>query len=103
MSERILVWGAGAIGGTVGAYLVRGGEDVTFVDVVADHVSAIRSTGLRITGPVDTFTIHAKALLPDEVRGPWSRGPLSGSMHRAQRCKARSKRTGRWSRSRTGC
>jgi len=84
MSERILVWGAGAIGGTVGAYLVRAGQDVTFVDVVADHVSAIRSTGLRITGPVDTFTIHATALLPDEVRGPWSRIFLAVKAHHTE-------------------
>ena len=29
---RILVWGAGAIGGTMGAYLARAGHDVTMVD-----------------------------------------------------------------------
>ena len=38
---RFLVWGAGAIGGTLGAYLARAGHDVTFVDTVAEHVSAI--------------------------------------------------------------
>ena len=37
----ILVWGAGAIGGTIGAHLVRAGEDVTFVDRDRDHVAAI--------------------------------------------------------------
>ena len=84
MSERILVWGAGAIGGTVGAYLVRAGQDVTFVDVVADHVSAIRTRGLRITGPVDTFTTHAKALLPDEVRGSWPRIFLAVKAHHTE-------------------
>ncbi len=35
MPERILIWGAGAIGGSVGAWLKRAGHDVTFVDVDA--------------------------------------------------------------------
>ena len=52
MADRILVWGAGAIGGSVGAWLQRAGHEVTFVDVVAEHVAAIRNEGLRITGPV---------------------------------------------------
>ena len=70
-SQRILVWGAGAIGGTVGAYLKRAGHDISFVDVVADHVQAIRSTGLNITGPVDQFTVVAPAFTPDQVEGSW--------------------------------
>jgi 2-dehydropantoate 2-reductase len=66
---RIAVVGAGAIGGTVGAYLARAGHDVTFVDVVAEHVDAIRRVGLRIEGPIDAFTVHAPAYEPHEVPG----------------------------------
>jgi 2-dehydropantoate 2-reductase len=71
----ILIWGAGAIGGTVGAYLARAGHSVTFVDVVADHVAAIRdpALGLRITGPVDTFTATGPALTPGDLQGTWPR------------------------------
>ncbi len=68
---RILIWGAGAIGGTAGAYLKRAGHDITFVDVVEDHVKAIRTSGLKITGPVDQFTVVAPAFTPDEVQGTW--------------------------------
>ena len=68
---RILIWGAGAIGGTAGAYLKRAGHDITFVDVVEDHVQAIRTSGLKITGPVDQFTVVAPAFTPDEVQGTW--------------------------------
>jgi len=71
MPARILIWGAGAIGGSVGAWLRRAGHDVTFVDVVADHVASIRNHGLRITGPVEAFTITAPAYLPDELDGTW--------------------------------
>jgi 2-dehydropantoate 2-reductase len=73
VGERILIWGAGAIGGSAGAWLKRAGHDVTFVDVVPEHVAAIRSDGLRITGPVEEFTVAAPALSPDEVRGTWQR------------------------------
>ena len=79
--SRILVWGAGAIGGIVGAYLVRAGHDVTFVDVVADHVGAIRTTGLHIHGPVEDFTIQAPALLPSQVTGTWPRVFLCVKAH----------------------
>ena len=71
MDNRILIWGAGAIGGTVGAYLVRAGHDVTFVDVEAAHVAAIQGLGLRITGPVEEFGVQAPALLPAKVAGAW--------------------------------
>jgi 2-dehydropantoate 2-reductase len=67
----ILIWGAGAIGGTCGAYLKRAGHDVSFVDIVPEHVEAIRGAGLRITGPVDQFSVTAPAFLPDQVQGTW--------------------------------
>jgi 2-dehydropantoate 2-reductase len=67
----MVIWGAGAIGGTLGAYLLRHGQDVCFVDRDAAHVEAIRSRGLTIRGFAETFTVGpAPALLPEEVRGP---------------------------------
>jgi 2-dehydropantoate 2-reductase len=69
--DRILIWGAGAIGGTAGAYLKRAGRDITFVDVVPEHVAEINRNGLRITGPIETFTVHAPAFLPQDVVGEW--------------------------------
>ncbi|HUB15432.1 MAG TPA: 2-dehydropantoate 2-reductase N-terminal domain-containing protein [Acetobacteraceae bacterium] len=73
MAAPILVWGAGAIGGSVGAWLTRAGHDVTFVDVVAEHVAAIRdpARGLRIIGPVEQFTVTAPAFTPQELAGRW--------------------------------
>ena len=65
----ILIWGAGAIGGTIGAYMRRAGHDVTFVDRAADHVSAMNRDGLAITGPVTEFKVAAPALLPSQVAG----------------------------------
>jgi len=45
---RITIVGAGAIGGTVGAFLARQGEDVLLVDAVKEHVDAINGQGLTI-------------------------------------------------------
>ena len=56
MSEPILIWGAGAIGGTLGAYWARAGVPVLLVDIVAEHVEACRTNGLAVSGPVEEFT-----------------------------------------------
>ena len=70
-APRTLIWGAGAIGGTIGAYALRAGREPTMVDAVPEHVDAIRERGLRITGPVEEFVAHGPALTPDEVEGRW--------------------------------
>jgi 2-dehydropantoate 2-reductase len=73
-NDPILIWGAGAIGGTIGAYLVRAGHKVTFVDIVAEHVAAIGGApGLQIEGPVDQFTITAPSFTPNCLTGRFDR------------------------------
>jgi 2-dehydropantoate 2-reductase len=69
MAEPVVIWGAGAIGGTIGACLRRAGHEVLFVDVVPEHVEAIAAGRLRIEGPVADFTIGGPAALPEQVRG----------------------------------
>lgn len=69
MSGPILIWGAGAIGGTLGAHMARAGEDVLLVDVVDAHVDAINANGLSIEGPVDTFVQPMRAVSPAAVTG----------------------------------
>lgn len=73
MSQPILIWGAGAIGGTLGAAFLRAGQPVIFVDNVPEHVAAINATGLRIAGPIFEDTVHAPALLPVDVQGEFDR------------------------------
>lgn len=67
---RFTVVGAGAIGGTLGAYLVREGEDVEVVDREREHVAAMKERGLTIEGIDETFTVPVRALHPEELRGP---------------------------------
>jgi len=73
MSDPILIWGAGAIGGTLGAWWARAGHDVVLVDTAAEHVEACRTTGLEIFGPVDEFTQRIPAVTPAELTGTYSR------------------------------
>jgi 2-dehydropantoate 2-reductase len=58
--------GAGAIGGTAGAYLARAGHDVLFVDQDAAHVAVITAEGLTIEGR-ESFTVRARAVTPDRL------------------------------------
>src|SRR5690348_2347190 len=64
---RFTVFGSGAIGGTVGAHLVRGGESVLFVDKDVDHVRAMQTRGLTIRGFAETFTVPVEATTPDAL------------------------------------
>ena len=74
MAERILIWGAGAIGGTVGAALHDAGCAVTFADTEPAHTAAISdpAVGLTIEGPVEQRRIRAPAFLPADLRGEWN-------------------------------
>lgn len=73
MSEPILIWGAGAIGGTVGAYFVRAGLPVVLVERDAAHVAAIRARGLEIEGPLARFIVSVPVFEPNELSGTYSR------------------------------
>ncbi len=76
-TEPILIWGAGAIGGTLGAYWARAGVPVVLVDIEPDHVDMCRTRGLHIFGPIDDFTVRIPALVPDQVRGTFKRTVLA--------------------------
>lgn len=71
--EPLLIWGAGAIGGVIGAFLARAGEPVLLVDLARDHVEACRTTGLSITGPVEQFRLPVPAVTPAELTGTYGR------------------------------
>lgn len=68
----IVIWGAGAIGGAIGASFIESGRSVIFVDNVAEHVAAINLHGLRITGPLGDKTLQAEAYLPEQLEGRYS-------------------------------
>ena len=72
MSNRpkVTIWGAGAIGGTIAAELVRQGEGILLVDAVKPHVERMNAEGLFIEKDRDSFTARVRASLPEEVKPP---------------------------------
>jgi 2-dehydropantoate 2-reductase len=64
VTRKIVIVGAGAVGGYTGAHMARAGEDVTFIDPWPDHVEEMRRHGLRITHAKDVpeFTVPVRAL-----------------------------------------
>src|SRR6266851_2656134 len=77
---RFTIVGAGAVGGSLGAFLVRAGHDVVLVDRVPEHVRAVNTAGLHLEG-VRTFTVNVPALLPEELHGPLGAVVLAVKSH----------------------
>lgn len=57
---RYVVYGAGAVGGVIGANLHRGGVDVTLV-ARGDHLAAIRERGLRLDTTLGAERVEVRA------------------------------------------
>lgn len=73
MDDPILIWGAGAIGGILGAYWARAGVPVLMVDVVPEHVAACATSGLAIEGPIEKFVQTVPCVMPNQLKGTYSR------------------------------
>ena len=58
---KVVVIGAGALGGQFAAHLARSGTDVTIVDTWPEHVAAIRSDGLRVSGAFGDHPVEVPA------------------------------------------
>ena len=69
----LVIWGAGAIGGTIGAFLARAGHDTLLVDNDPEHVAAINDDDLKIIGPVEEFSVSVRATTPENVRGEFDK------------------------------
>lgn len=65
---RAAIYGAGAMGTAMGAYMARKGQFVDLISHNVAHVSALREGGAHITG-TDEFVQKVNALLPEEMTG----------------------------------
>ena len=66
---RMLMVGAGPIGGIIGGRLARAGHDIVFVDVDKEHVAAIRENGLQVDVPDGAFNVGVRIVFPNEIEG----------------------------------
>jgi 2-dehydropantoate 2-reductase len=78
---QLTIIGAGAIGGTIGAHLIRDGHDILLCDADPAHVAAINERGLSIRGPVENFTVRARAVLPDDLPASLPRAAIAVKSH----------------------
>jgi 2-dehydropantoate 2-reductase len=67
---RILVVGAGAVGGYFGGRLAAAGKDVTFL-VRSKYLEKLRAEGVRIVSPHGDVEAHAKFVAAEEIAQPF--------------------------------
>lgn len=65
---KVAIYGAGAMGTVLGAYITRAGVKVDMITRNVPHVYALKSGGAHIVGTVD-FAVPVSALLPEEMHG----------------------------------
>ncbi len=65
---RIGIIGVGAIGGVVGGLLTKAGRDVTLVDQWPEHVEAMKTKGLQLSGTCGDHLIPVHALHIHELQ-----------------------------------
>jgi 2-dehydropantoate 2-reductase len=66
---KFCIYGAGAIGGLIGAHLARAGEDVTLI-ARGPHLAAMRERGLKVTGHGGDFTVRPRVTEDPAEAGP---------------------------------
>lgn len=64
---KILILGAGGVGGYFGARLIQAGADVTYLLRDKRHAK-IQAEGLVIETPKETFTVEPKAITRDQLK-----------------------------------
>lgn len=67
---KVAIYGCGAMGTVLGAFLNKNGLEVTLIDSYLDHVNALNEKGAKIIGCAD-FTVPVKAITPEQMEGEY--------------------------------
>ena len=67
---KVAIYGAGAMGTVLGAYIAKAGREVDLINRNGSHVAALRQKGAHIVGTVE-FTQKVNAFLPSEMSGTY--------------------------------
>src|SRR5258708_35887245 len=86
MDERLVVVGAGAIGGYTGGNLAHNGFDVRLVDPWPEHIETIRRDGLALEGitPDEFVLARPKTLHLTEIKRLPQERPIDIALISAQ-------------------
>ena len=63
---NIAIYGAGAMGTILGAYITKAGYDIDLINRNKDHTKSLKKDGAKVIGKIE-FTQPVKALLPEEM------------------------------------
>ena len=63
---NVAIYGAGAMGTVLGAYISKAGYDIDLINRNKEHTKALKNSGAHIIGKVE-FIQPVKALLPEEM------------------------------------
>lgn len=63
---KAAIYGAGAMGTILGAYIAKAGYDIDLITRNKDHVNGLKKNGAQITGEVE-FVQPVNALLPEDM------------------------------------
>ncbi len=66
---RAAIYGAGAMGTVLGAYISKNGGKIDLFTRDAARVAALNENGARVEGRAN-FTAPVKAYLPEQMEGP---------------------------------
>lgn len=67
---RAVIYGAGAMGTALGAFIAAAGGEIDLVSRNAEHIGALKKNGARITGGAD-FSVAVNAYTPDAMSGKY--------------------------------
>lgn len=64
---KVAIYGAGAMGTVLGAYITNAGYQIDLINRNKDHVKGLKEHGAQIIGKIN-FTQEVHALLPEEMK-----------------------------------
>lgn len=67
---KVAIYGCGAMGTVMGAFLNKNGLEVTLIDSYEEHVKVLNEKGAHIVGCTD-LTVPVKAITPDQMEGKY--------------------------------
>lgn len=67
---RVAIYGAGAMGTILGAYVARAGKQIDLINRNKAHIEALKKNGAHVVGTVD-FVQPVRALFPEEITGKY--------------------------------
>lgn len=63
---KIAIYGAGAMGTVLGAYITKAGYQIDLINRNKEHIEGLKKNGAKIVGKIE-FTQKVKAILPEEM------------------------------------